>query len=208
MYGKCNACGWCCIVLMNRYDKKKLIELHKQTKGKDNDLKFITENWSEIPRDKAMKINPHLEYVDDGIHFYLCSKFNKDTKKCIDYNNRPGICKRYPWGYIGINLKCKFYTNDCGFKVDQEVFKLIIGLIQAMSKKKNSKIIKRNLTDYFYEILIKIANDNDINKDDVIKAKKFIINDIIKLYDKFKKMIVKDFNQKFIKDHIESKNEK
>lgn len=41
-------------------------------------------------------------------HLYTCRNLNQDTGMCDDYENRPGICRNYPYG-----RKCE-YCKETG----------------------------------------------------------------------------------------------
>lgn len=43
----------------------------------------------------------------DTTWFYTCKHFDKQTRKCMDYDNRPKMCRNYPEG-----VKCG-HSNLC-----------------------------------------------------------------------------------------------
>ena len=75
--------------------KKGIVE-HGNT-----DYVFMLENWVPANNEEAIKIRPQLKnWAAESISqtpFYFCSQFNTTTRKCMDYDNRPSVCKRYPY---------------------------------------------------------------------------------------------------------------
>jgi Fe-S-cluster containining protein len=50
--------------------------------------------------------------IENGLvkaHFYTCKHFNKETNDCMNYINRPDMCKKHPYGrgcnFVGCTLK-------------------------------------------------------------------------------------------------------
>lgn len=89
------------------------------------DADFIQRNWVPVSKKKAFILNPYLEKkIENGKrYFYTCKLFNKYTGQCSDYENRPQICKGFPWYGRDPHSGDVFFTPDCGFKNDYEEFK-------------------------------------------------------------------------------------
>jgi len=164
MIGKCTRCGACCIaiVLPNSTEKTKGLAA-----GGDKGLRFIVDNFSEISREEALNRNPHLSYTEEGeSFFYECKKFDKVKKVCIDYENRGEVCRGFPWGhsiYKTIDLNTKFYSKDCGYKIDQDIYRLQINYLTALIE--NKTLVENNLNVFFQKMLDVLKKDK---KDDVV----------------------------------------
>lgn len=125
----CNKCGRCCEAIRLSYTKEQLIE--KFGIG-HSDTKFVIENWNEITREEARQINPwffeqykELEKREDSV-YYTCSKFNKETRLCGAYKDRPYVCEGYPFyeksphnkiinGELKLIPTYSLYSVDCAF---------------------------------------------------------------------------------------------
>lgn len=50
-------------------------------------------------------------------HFYTCDIFDPVTRKCTDYDNRPGVCRDYPW-YGSPPDPNKSLPTMCSYRAD------------------------------------------------------------------------------------------
>jgi Fe-S-cluster containining protein len=112
---------------------------------------FILQHWEPISLEDAIFVNPSLkEFKEllDGEFFYKCDLLGEDNL-CGDYDNRPGICKGYPWyGQDPYDLVI-WYSNECGFKEDLERYERIGGYIQKA----------QSVVDFFNLLRRPISND-------------------------------------------------
>lgn len=49
--------------------------------------------------------------------FFRCSNFDPATRQCTDYDNRPGMCRGYPW-YGGQPRTDAALPPDCSYQAD------------------------------------------------------------------------------------------
>ena len=49
--------------------------------------------------------------------FFRCSNFDAATRQCADYDNRPDMCRGYPW-YGQAPRRDAALPPDCSFKAD------------------------------------------------------------------------------------------
>lgn len=57
-------------------------------------------DWSEMP--DVPFIANMLIFIEkrdgDGNYRYTCKHYDRASKKCLEYENRPGLCKGFPYG--------------------------------------------------------------------------------------------------------------
>ena len=81
-------------------------------------------SWLDSKGGKHMKFNPDIEqianmiiYLDRGekndLYLYTCGNLDKETGNCKIYEDRPSMCREYPYG-----KKCNFkgctMKRNCG----------------------------------------------------------------------------------------------
>lgn len=59
-----------------------------------------------------LKIDPNGNELQYETHYYTCRNFNKETRNCMNYENRPHMCRNYPYG-----RKCEY--KGCTLKYDE-----------------------------------------------------------------------------------------
>lgn len=147
--GKCNQCGQCCLTFRISLDYKDL-QLFKP----EGDFKFARENLIPMHRELAFFLNPHLKIFEEkessGTNFYYkCKQFNTKTRKCNNHKNRPQVCKGFPWygkkDYNNLVYE-NLYDENCGYKIDREIFKIILILGKIIVKKDPEFYKKSNLS--------------------------------------------------------------
>lgn len=79
-----------------------------------------------MSRREALAKAPHMrgvELVDqDGQpvlypFFYSCPSFDLETRRCTDYDNRPPVCRGYPWYDRGPSLATSL-PPECSYRED------------------------------------------------------------------------------------------
>lgn len=96
--GQCNGCGHCCKNISVKHGKNII-----------KDLKQFEILQRKMPLYRMFKV---LEVAEDSVIFQ-CIYLDEDTGKCLDYENRPPICRNYPHEVlfkIGGHL-----SETCGF---------------------------------------------------------------------------------------------
>lgn len=121
----CKNCGICCktIPLTQSLSEIKAI----LSKDPNNyDAEFILKYFQPITKEKANQLNPDLgrelseEDIKKGIkkksNFYICLKLQEDGK-CGAYNERPNLCKVYPYNnHLTFSIKdILINKTTCGF---------------------------------------------------------------------------------------------
>lgn len=65
------------------------------------EFKFISENWVQLPVIEAKKTAtydiPGWSTEDGNSHYYNCTQWDPDTKKCCAYDRRPPNCRGFPF---------------------------------------------------------------------------------------------------------------
>lgn len=83
--------GHCCEQFWLPYSPEKIHEM-----AKDNNI-VMNENPKEMELISEMIIL--LKEPDDGLQYmYTCKHFNKQTRLCMNYDNRPNVCRNHPSG--------------------------------------------------------------------------------------------------------------
>jgi len=108
---QCNRCGACCKLAVSEYSYTQLKQ--RASRGDKFSEEFISVFVPFESEEDAKKVNP--EYfellnilVDDTkIYYYYCPKV-KDNM-CSIYENRPNICKDYPYHPL------KLLPSECSF---------------------------------------------------------------------------------------------
>lgn len=140
----CNGCGGCCDPVVLTYGPGDLRTLSalpagrlEQVAGRDEaaNIVFAVEHFTPIPRREGLARAPYLsqggktawaadhhsEPVVAFSYFYACDRFDPDTRRCVDYENRPPLCAGYPW--FGRSLDDpwnveKALPSECSYRAD------------------------------------------------------------------------------------------
>lgn len=114
MAEKTNACiGACCAAFSLPYSHTKLKEMaRRDTEPRwaqyPDDEMFLTEHekWRDLQKVADMVIplgkrvgNPVVEQSNDNhkLNFFTCMFFDGETRRCLDYENRPKMCSDFPY---------------------------------------------------------------------------------------------------------------
>lgn len=92
--GKCNQCGRCCRTLV--------VKIAKPDEEMGKIMEWRGVNVVDIDKDTSAII------VDD----FKC-KFLSRANRCLIYNDRPEMCRKYP------NIPNTTILKNCGFKVKE-----------------------------------------------------------------------------------------
>lgn len=126
---ECNKCGDCCDVIRLKQTKQELRE------RKFRDYEFLMKNWKRISKSVANSINPSLvklELVSEKKSFYYsCEKFNSTTRTCEAHEERPSVCRGFPWynGLIEPNQLTLSPYKRCSFWNDVDKSDWLEGVI-------------------------------------------------------------------------------
>ncbi len=148
--GGCTGCGACCrAIVIGGVAPGTVAEWKERKYGGDKG--FIAENWTEIDREQAFKINPYLK-LWAGFHwpgprsFFTCQHFQADTNRCGVYENRPEVCRGYPhYAMPGHRTRLApddpLYAEDCGYSIDRERLRVLDVLQKALVKIREESLV-------------------------------------------------------------------
>jgi Fe-S-cluster containining protein len=102
----CNGCGACCRPVSLPFTPFE-VYAHPE-RFHPEDWRFILEDLDVITRREAFEIHPWLK--DAGLlqsdingelsaisTYYLCRWHDVETGRCTNHENRPPLCREYPW---------------------------------------------------------------------------------------------------------------
>ena len=120
----CNDCGKCCNPVMLPVSK---IEVMTDYLMDPDDRRWILEDLTPISRREARELAPYhfghtTPMVDAAgelafMSFYRCRHYDPESRRCTDYENRPGICRRFPWA-DGVPNPTANLAPECAFNAD------------------------------------------------------------------------------------------
>lgn len=100
-------CGACCDPVTIGYSVPEAHALHRAGRLSKDQFEWITKVLEPMTAKEAKRIAPYLfagrfrNAVDpDGgviTFYYRCSWFDRETRTCTHYDERPSVCRRYPW---------------------------------------------------------------------------------------------------------------
>lgn len=128
---ECNSCGGCCDPVSMPFSQQQLREVGPRAMTSIEDYLFVLNDLTRIPYREGLRKSPHYKqggvttvgYGLDGevlmMHsvFYECRHFDKDTRRCTNYENRPPLCRDYPW-YGDPPDPSKALPLDCSYIED------------------------------------------------------------------------------------------
>jgi len=109
----CARCGDCCDPVILTHTKRQVRE------GGGPSAPFILANWRRISRAEAARRRPGLEaFQGDGYRYYECAAFDPETRLCGARDDRPPVCRGFPWygqepnaGRLGSLSRCSFWAD-------------------------------------------------------------------------------------------------
>lgn len=78
----CNACGGCCDPVAANFDLDD--PPIPDSFDAAESLRFAHAHWTKVGQ-------------DGGERFYACDAFDPETRLCTAHDDRPPICRGYPW---------------------------------------------------------------------------------------------------------------
>ncbi len=118
----CSKCGLCCLNIKMNITPEQF-EINKiKHKNIDNDYTSF------------LRLLEYKNKNEKGEFIYYCSNLDKETLLCKVYENRPIVCRNYPFNYISSDkiilqeekeesIKTKDYLSDikgCTYNIDDE----------------------------------------------------------------------------------------
>ncbi len=105
----CARCGDCCDPVTSSHALEDLADEAPSTA-------FIKKHWHPIKRAEVIRRWPEFADVVEQGHFYECDAFDPVTRLCTAHQNRPPVCKNYPWygqepTVRGLPLRCSYWSD-------------------------------------------------------------------------------------------------
>lgn len=122
----CNQCGMCCRVLTLEQSPEEIQAMASVTSvlGIPSDMPFAARHWHPLTRDEAMERNPfYVLRLPTDAHLYRCDQLGDDGR-CQAYEERPLVCRGYPW-YDQPIREMELADQNCGYHYD-EVMEFVI----------------------------------------------------------------------------------
>ncbi len=91
--------------------------------------RWVIEDLTPMPRKEAMEKLPHLKgkvaikrlpggHIEpDMAFFFRCRHFDPEARRCTNYENRPSVCRKYPW-FDGVPDPNKTLPLECEYLRD------------------------------------------------------------------------------------------
>ena len=125
----CNKCGACCKLAISAYNPMQLKQ--RALRGDKFAREFSAIYVPYESEDMAEAICPEYynklkDYMDENerLYFYYCSKLGSDNL-CSDYENRPDICKDFPYSPLTT------LPDECGYAAWHEAARKLAMSIKA-----------------------------------------------------------------------------
>jgi len=101
----CNGCGGCCVVLTLGYPQSEVASGVVRPEARER--RFILEELVPISARQAFDRAPWLHgtrsmpsHPRTGFSplrfYYRCTNYDEETRRCMDWENRPAMCRSFP----------------------------------------------------------------------------------------------------------------
>lgn len=128
MIGRCTGCGGCCdpVIIPRRMVTKTRVagdpDLMPVAPGASDGERcrsWIRDDLTRISRTEALRRRPAIALgATSGQFFYACRHYDRETRRCLDYDNRPSICRGFPWYGKEPTAAALEYLPECGYRED------------------------------------------------------------------------------------------
>lgn len=134
--GSCNGCGRCCDPVVSVITPT-LIELGMDISPAltERDKRWYFEELTMLPQKEGRARTAdylkqggvtYMSVFENGVwdnvtlisHYYECSNYDRETRLCKSYDDRPSACFGYPWYDRGTDLSVPL-PPECGYRKDQ-----------------------------------------------------------------------------------------
>lgn len=91
--GKCAKCGRCCEVIAVNGTKRQYKESNVSSAA------FMLTHWHRVSRSEAVATNWRIVRSDKkrAKYYYKCDQYDPDTKSCLCQEEKPPVCRDFPW---------------------------------------------------------------------------------------------------------------
>lgn len=122
---ECNSCGACCHPFTMVYSPFDLVRLGGTLDA--GERRFYEDHLTPMRRADGRRMawwnSGWSEMIIDGhpqliaAHYYKCDRYDPVAKRCTDYENRPDVCRGFPW-YGQSPDPRKILPPTCSFNAD------------------------------------------------------------------------------------------
>lgn len=109
---ECNRCGDCCRVICVNLTKRRMRE------GTVEDAMFVLKHWHRISRAEARLRNPGVLPHPPDHYYYECDAFDAEQNLCTAQDDKPMVCKGFPWYGRDPNDSALKGLSRCSFWTD------------------------------------------------------------------------------------------
>ncbi len=119
---RCIRAGHCCrlvILFLTQKEFDAVLRLFKEKKNPD--YFFVKDNMTVVPTEEALKIRPELRVNSDealaSSTYLTCKQYDGKLKQCMDYPNRPKMCRNFPFYGKDLDIKAMEgkVNEQCGY---------------------------------------------------------------------------------------------
>lgn len=126
---ECNGCGGCCDPVVLSYTQEQARRTLPFEWGDPRTRQWVIEDLTPITRAEGLRRAPYLSaggktLVDENgepsilwSHFYECRWFDREARRCTNYEARPIVCREYPW-LTGVPDPAAALPSECSFRAD------------------------------------------------------------------------------------------
>jgi len=129
---ECNSCGQCCEVIALSYRPEQADVLRLRGEIPEDEAEWAKNCLVPMSRRKVKELQPDLLHImvpppqliksrlEAGTtipYYYSCNNWNPETKQCMDYENRPSLCRGFPW-FGKQPHRGKYLPTQCSFRAD------------------------------------------------------------------------------------------
>lgn len=108
----CHRCGLCCECLF-----LPTIIVEKLSKNNHPDAVFVLQHWKRVLYKEGIeKVKWLTSFLLDEMVFFECDLYDKKRYLCKVYEERPDVCKRYPW-YGDLPSLLIVLPPGCGYAI-------------------------------------------------------------------------------------------
>jgi Fe-S-cluster containining protein len=106
---ECNGCGACCDPVITVISPQHLADGTAEQVVGEEEADWMRAHLTPIlPRREGLKMvaswskgvtyfTPGNEFLPVLSWFYRCDLYDSETRRCTDFENRPPMCRGYPW---------------------------------------------------------------------------------------------------------------
>jgi Fe-S-cluster containining protein len=93
----CNGCGACCDPITLSHDPQGIREMTDETVVDPDFRRWMQTALLPLPREVGIaRAEAHGRNAQGWENFYECIHYDRETRRCLDWENRPKVCRGYP----------------------------------------------------------------------------------------------------------------